>query len=1569
MASRGGSAGSARPRSRRSIAHVPRSKLTAGLEKENTIADISSSQPVARFAKLPGKDKKSRSKSLGPGGLDALQDSNGNRRKSTAALPLKSILKPTVPVSPVRNIPSFEETRKRTPARGAPQSNDGRGANNGSQGLLIDLDTPAQPSAPSSSEERANPFDGFNAEAIRDEMAAVREREEQERRERERKAILQQREARRKSMANRRVSFAPEATLHTWNVVEIPDDSTSSSTSNSTRRASNLANTEAQEPAQAPQAEPASSPNSYAESDIAFSPVQYPDLERLKNGPTHPGYDAVGSSQDMSSSPFSGSSMDGTEDVGMQDSARDDDDDDDDDNSSTSGFEGESTAMSLDDMTVRSAATVQSDASESTTSSNRLNDALRQAAREAGTQSFDDDEDGDMSMEIADQEITGAFQPWIKKGERQSFDWEDISARHDQENVEPANPAEDDNAFTDAVSEMGEDDLSMEVTNAIGGILSKSPGRRKSVARRKSTSEETSYDEQTMELTNVVGGIAQAPSPAKSIGAESNNEDEEMTMEFTSVVGGVLKKFAPGYNANEENSAQPESADAEVQGQNLSGWDNDDDAMEEGTEMEITGAVGGILPADEEPNDLSQEEEGGNDADADDDDDDDDEDQTAGMEVTTAMGQILPPEMEVGDKDQAKKVMEMESDAGHLGSSPFQESARQSPAKSPVSFHVAAVASESGSPSLASVRSRRMRQSLSLGAPNTPTSQTPEMPPSKQSVTPPKQLTPQVSRPETPGKTPPSSNRKFPSASPKKLFQPELQESVSKPKSPGRKSLFGASATGESTPLFILQPHRKRHSSGLGIDKEGLGSPRVAAMLDKRRTIGDEAPEFVPQKQSHQGVRFEDPVKLHEEVDREREEEENREDGHIPPLQDATANLKDMISSLTPKKNKLKGRKSLHVGAARGLLGKRPAELDQDDEELDNTPKRLRSAQASPVKSIKLPAPPTKDETVGRRSPRKTIGTSTPSKSPLKMTTTPTQVTQNDRVAEDHAEAATPRAEPADDTPAEDPGPEFDPIQLQDFLNMTNIHFMELDTTKRRHTIAPDSTRKRAARLSSDGDRSSAANFEDCVAAGICTVPMLELYQHSCRELKSYISEGRQVIRSIETETFADNPPLFREYMTAAPDIRLLMDNQFRNVKTHARLLSKATWYEWRMKLLEGLKEGLNGHVEELKADEDRLSKHETLLNDIVPALTEKHAALEGEATTLQQLADEMENCDQEELRGAREKLSTIEEEIEAKKKQLKQMQAEVQEKTNTLEIGAEAKAEFVAQIEEAERVKAECRGWNAKEISELKDSVHKIERQTGWSIVSATSSSMSPGPVVTMSYRAQLDLTFHPGAFYSANDAEQSSSNSDEKMGAPIELKYHPRNGAKAATQLSKLSSIALLVLKSLQNHIANLSQPKVAPKHLLHFISEAWDLMLNLEEEARMLEFCGVTKLKLSESDDQPSLRARCTILQTLPAGSKSTTKAPSASGPRRIDVDFAVKTRVISPADSAPLGSVGVLDFETNVLASKVYGFQKESGMSEPEMQKLLSKELGAKSSGLQLGGGVWSKAIQMLTGKAF
>ena len=114
------------------------------------------------------------------------------------ALPLKSILKPTIPVSPLRQIPAFEETRKRNASR-SPSPNKPRDTPRSPQveeNLLIDFDTPAK--VPVTGTERLeNPFDAFNASsAIRDAI----EREEMERKEREKQLILERREARRKSM-------------------------------------------------------------------------------------------------------------------------------------------------------------------------------------------------------------------------------------------------------------------------------------------------------------------------------------------------------------------------------------------------------------------------------------------------------------------------------------------------------------------------------------------------------------------------------------------------------------------------------------------------------------------------------------------------------------------------------------------------------------------------------------------------------------------------------------------------------------------------------------------------------------------------------------------------------------------------------------------------------------------------------------------------------------------------------------------------------------------------------------------------------------------------------------------------------------------------------------------------------------------------------------------------------------------------------------------------------------------------------------------------------------------------
>jgi kinetochore protein Spc7/SPC105 len=457
---------------------------------------------------------------------------------------------------------------------------------------------------------------------------------------------------------------------------------------------------------------------------------------------------------------------------------------------------------------------------------------------------------------------------------------------------------------------------------------------------------------------------------------------------------------------------------------------------------------------------------------------------------------------------------------------------------------------------------------------------------------------------------------------------------------------------------------------------------------------------------------------MEDEVDKERKAEEEKEnrrmilerevDGQQEDGETAY-NLREMIDSLSPKRNAFKGRKSLHVGSAKGLLGKRPLELDDDDDSEENDGvKRLKGHQSSPVRNVKLQKPPSVAETTGRltRASRRSMETngsnSTPSfSSPLKKdpATTPRHqgrfknTRENQTVHEVNFGPSHDR-----DTEELERDVDDDRVQLQDFLNMTSIRFMELTTTKRRHTVAPSNLQDG---LSGEGEDDM--SLESCVVAGSCTVPMLELYQHSCRELKNYIAEGRRIVKEIEEETFEDNPPLFREYMSATSDVKALMDNQFKNVKTHARLLSKAMWYEWRMKLQEGLKDGLVTISEGMDADERLLKEREDLLAAVLPHIVERCEQLEEESGNLDEAARELADCDPAELQAARDELTDLDADIEDKKRLIAELREQLESSNSEVEDLAVKKESFLTSIQQSEKIREACRGWTGSEVESLK--------------------------------------------------------------------------------------------------------------------------------------------------------------------------------------------------------------------------------------------------------------------------
>lgn len=165
----------------------------------------------------------------------------------------------------------------------------------------------------------------------------------------------------------------------------------------------------------------------------------------------------------------------------------------------------------------------------------------------------------------------------------------------------------------------------------------------------------------------------------------------------------------------------------------------------------------------------------------------------------------------------------------------------------------------------------------------------------------------------------------------------------------------------------------------------------------------------------------------------------------------------------------------------------------------------------------------------------------------------------------------------------------------------------------------------------------------------------------------------------------------------------MIMDNQFKNVKTHARLSSKAMWYEWRMKLLDELKKGLNAISEGMEQDDLTLRQQEDLLQSTLPALLAKHEALEQETQKLQAHAQELADCDQNELNDARQKLRATEDDIGSKRAMIEEMSRKLKEKEDGIEAVVESKEECVSHIKEAERVREEYRGWSVSEVSLLK--------------------------------------------------------------------------------------------------------------------------------------------------------------------------------------------------------------------------------------------------------------------------
>lgn len=484
---------------------------------------------------------------------------------------------------------------------------------------------------------------------------------------------------------------------------------------------------------------------------------------------------------------------------------------------------------------------------------------------------------------------------------------------------------------------------------------------------------------------------------------------------------------------------------------------------------------------------------------------------------------------------------------------------------------------------------------------------------------------------------------------------------------------------------------------------------------------------------------------------------------------------------------------------------------------------------------------------------------------------------------------AEPEKEETVDEGVDEDASEIERITLSEFLSLTKVSFMDVSASKRRATVAP------AAFRDMDVDETP-DTLDRYVVAGACTVPEYELYSHACHEMKRYISSGREAVRQIEADVEEDNPLLFSEYLTAPPDQRAVMDNQFKNMKQYARLEAKGEWYSWRSTLLGTLKAGLLSTLEGFKHDESSLSNRERLLDVVLPPLIEKQEQLSAEQKQLQQRHDELNSCDREELEQTRENLTATDAALQAKRELLVQLQQELADKDARIEAVKERKVECVAEIKAAERVREECRGWSTTEVMDLKGTlplltlfsahtnsipakVSALENAHGWSITSASSSS------ITMTHLSDLELYFQPQCF--ASGATTPTPNGS------ISLAYI---GDSAQPHPRPLTTSKRFFLQLIRAQLHCIPQSSTSIASVLALVKNGWTAALAVAEGVRWLEHSYVTEESIL-SDERMGVRADMLL--------------PSLQTKVRVDFEVGVALKE------------GEVETEVDVKAEVVYG----------------------------------------------
>lgn len=266
------------------------------------------------------------------------------------------------------------------------------------------------------------------------------------------------------------------------------------------------------------------------------------------------------------------------------------------------------------------------------------------------------------------------------------------------------------------------------------------------------------------------------------------------------------------------------------------------------------------------------------------------------------------------------------------------------------------------------------------------------------------------------------------------------------------------------------------------------------------------------------------------------------------------------------------------------------------------------------------------------------------------------------------------------------------PVSLTEFLSDIGVKFYDdleiaTDMASRYSLSIPD------AKEDYSNEEYYKANIQ---------LPLLEVYELSCKELAGKIQQGKNLFQELKEKTFLDNPDLFRQYYRSSYYDQVAMKSRFHILKEYTRQQAKQIWYDWRTKLMKNILDVLLSNLEILQTDKTSLAGNISVLDSSYRTIQAKFYSLRMDVIQFREIQNQFQDLDADQIKAIKLKLSELNSQLLQHKEKISEKEAALSRILKEIESRNLEIASINNGIIEAENKINNTKHFNTSEIEGL---------------------------------------------------------------------------------------------------------------------------------------------------------------------------------------------------------------------------------------------------------------------------